>query len=239
MLKYSTFIIALLFAFAGNNVLCQKNNVVLQSGLFHNFFDKSPLLNVKYPSKYNKLDVFNGLFLNSVGIAYNRSLDSNSTLGLELSIFRQHYRKNTFQYPMIQPLVGWRFFNTVGVNYTYKVPIGSKLNYTFGGGIHYRTGDEGIVINRLPIGEFNGETVYELWVEHIGRNDLGISIFSGIEYSPKKWLTLSTKIDLLSFVYIHDKAMMEKMRDVYDSPQFPSRFDLSLKFGVAYNFNKW
>jgi hypothetical protein len=55
-------------------------------------------------------------------------------------------------------------------------------------------------------------------------------------YSPKKWLTLYSNIDLLSFVNINDKAMAKELKEVYNSPQYPTRFDLSLKFGIGFNF---
>jgi hypothetical protein len=235
MLQKTICLLAVLAAFAANTAFSQKNSVRLQTGFFHCFFDKSPILNVNYPSN-NQNDIFNGLLINSIGLSYVRSINEKSQIGIEIQSFSERYTKHTTADYIENPIVGWRNFFTIGTNYLRTRTIQEKLNFIYGTGLHYRTGDETIIISRIPIGNFNGQTVYELLVEHIERNDIGINLSTGLEYSPKKWLTFYSKIDLLSFVYINDKAMAKELKEVYDSPQYPSRFDLSLKFGIGFNF---
>ena len=215
-----------------------NNRVSIQTGLFHCFFDGSPILNVNYPLKNNKLDIFNGLFLNSVGLEYSRLITQKSFLAINYLSFRQNYNKHTDTYPIIEPIVGWRYFSTVGLSYSRKMELSTKFDFIYGGGVNFRRGEEAIIISRHPIGSFNGQTVYELWIENIRRNDIGLNTFVGIDYTPVKWLTLSTKIDFLGFVYIHDKEKAKRLKEVYDSPQFPSKYDLSLRFSLGFNFGK-
>lgn len=99
-----------------------------------------------------------------------------------------------------------------------------------------------IIISIHPIGgSLSGSSepntiLMESKVVTVVRNDIGINAFAGIDYTPVKWLTLSTKINLLGFVYINDKENTRKMKEVYDSPQYPSRLDLSFNLGIGVNF---
>lgn len=235
MLHKSKYFLTMLAVFAANMVFSQNNSIGVQIGLFHYFFDDSPILNVNYPSS-SKNDIFGGLFINSVGLRYTRKINSRSQIDFELQSFRERYTKHTTTEKIIRPVVGWRNFSTIGTNYFRVKPIHDKFNIVYGGGLYFRHGSETIIISRFPIGNFNGQTVYELLVESIKRNDIGINLSSGVEFIPKKWLTLYSKIDLLGFVYLNDKSKAKKMKEIYNAPQFPSRFDLSLKFGVGFNF---
>lgn len=212
-----------------------KNSISFQTGLFHYSFDKSPIMNINYPTKYNNQDVFNGLFLNSIGIEYTRQINDKSCILINFFSFRQNYSKY-FKNSMPKPVIGWRYFSTIGLNYSRKIRILEKINFNYGCGINFRYGEEAVIISRFIIGEFNGQPVYELLIENIRRNDIGINSFIGIEYSPLKGITLFSKIDFLGFVYINDKEQKDDMKNVYNSPQYPSRFDLSLKLGIGFNF---
>jgi len=235
MIHKTICLFAMLAAFAANIAFSQKNSIRLQTGLFHYFFDKSPILNLNYPSN-NQNDIFNGLLINSIGLSFVRAFNEKSQLGIEVQSFNERYTKHITAEYIEKPIVGWRNFITIGTNYQRKTTIHDKIFFTYGAGIHFRNGDETIIVSRFPIGTFNGQTVYELLVEHVERNDIGINLTTGLGYSPKKWLTFYSNIDLLSFVYINDKAMTKELKEVYNSPQYPTRFDLSLKFGIGFNF---
>ena len=51
----------------------QNNRLAIQTGLFHYFFDKTPVLNTNYLDKQRK--PFSGLFYNSLGIQYQRKIN--------------------------------------------------------------------------------------------------------------------------------------------------------------------
>lgn len=76
-------------AFAPSTIFSQNNRVSIHSGLFHSFFDGSPILNTNYLNKGNK--PFNGLFYNSLGIQYERKLNSKSSLSFEYNYYYEIY----------------------------------------------------------------------------------------------------------------------------------------------------
>lgn len=232
MLQKTICLVAMLAAFAANIAFSQKNSIRLQTGLFHYFFDKSPILNVNYRAK----EFNSGLLINSVGISYSRKIKEKNRIECDVAYFYESYRKYFNMYPIEKPVIGIREFLTFSINYSRQSYNKGKFNLIYGGGINYRYGHESIIVNRFPMVVTEDYILYEVSIEGVSRSDLGLNIFSGMEYSPKKWLTLYSKIDLLSFVYINDKAMTKELKEVYDSPQYPTRFDLSLKFGIGFNF---
>ena len=66
--------------------------------------------------------------------------------------------------------------------------------------------------------------------------DFGIYARSGLEYSPLDWLSPYTELDLIVFVYVHDKKQINLIKADYGFNGYPVRFDLSWRFGVGFNF---
>jgi hypothetical protein len=211
-----------------------KNRISFQTGLVHCFFDGSPIMNFRYPSTAHK--PFNGLLLNSLGISYQRKIGLQNFLNLEYNSFRESYRKHSNTYPITEPLVYQRLFSTVKINFIRTIKVTDRWQFLYGGGICYRGGSEVIIVNRGILGYHNGNPIYELNLVNVSRNDLGLNVFGGIEYTPRTWLTFYSKIDFFGLVYINPTDSQEKLKNVYDSPQYPSRYDLSLKFGIGFNF---
>jgi hypothetical protein len=214
-----------------------KNHIYLETGLLHCFFDGSPLMNTNYQNKANK--PFNGLLINSLGIDYKRDFNSRNSLIIGYRIFWEIYDKNTNAYPIHEPVVGERHFLTVNINYCRTNLISDRISFIYGGGINFRHGFESIIITRGIIGYIQNDPnqpVYELLIENITKNDPGLNAFSGIEYTPLKLLTFSTKVDFLGTLRFNDRDGKKEMKEVYDSPQFPTRFDLSFNLGVGFNF---
>jgi hypothetical protein len=71
-----------------------KNRFSLQTGLMHCFFDGSPVMNTKYPSKAIK--PFNGVLINSVGLSFQRNFSAKSSISIDFMHFFEGYFK-TFQ----------------------------------------------------------------------------------------------------------------------------------------------
>ena len=214
-----------------------KNHISVQTGLLHCFFNGAPMMNTSFPNKANK--PFNGLLINSLGLDYKRDLNSRNSLIVGYRTFWEIYDKNTNAYPINKPVICERHYFTVNVNYCRNNPITEKLNLIYGGGINFRHGFESIIITRGIIGYIQNDPnqpIYELLLESLIKNDPGLNAFSGIEYTPLKWLTFSTRIDLLGTLRFNDRDGKEEMKEVYDSPQYPSRFDLSFNLGVGFNF---
>ncbi len=240
MSKKTILIILLGLFFTPSASFCQitdtakikMNRISLQTGLFHYFFDGAPLTNVGYLNKNVK--PFNGFFIDSKGIQYTRIIDDVSSLSIEYMRFGNDYRKHALAFPISKGVIYFRSFFTFNINYNKYFPLTQKINFTYGGGINYRRGNETIVITR-----FQTTWGYELIVHGSQKYDYGLNAFTGIEYTPKKWLTLYTKIDFLSLIYIYDKNAIIKLRQYTQHRvplHYPSRFDLSLRFGIGINF---
>lgn len=214
-----------------NNTFAQNNNrLSIQTGLFHCFFDDSPLLNIKNTNKVNK--PFNGLLYNSVGLQYKRKLNIKNSISFEYMYYNETYLN---VHPnLLKNVVSNRNYNTFNVTYERVYPI-SKFNVTYGGGVNYRSGRESIVVN---YGYFYSIGFWESLIETRSVNDIGVNLRVGFEYSPLKWLTIYSKFDCLSFIYINDKKSIRRLQDVYDYKEYPRHFDLSWRFGIGFNFGK-
>lgn len=210
-------------------VFCQaKNSISVQTGLMHCFFDGSPLMNAKYPSKAIK--PFQGVLINSVGIRVERKFRTNNSISVDFMNFFEGYTK-TFK-ELKKNQVYHRMFNTATINYNRIISKNDKFSFVFGGGLNYRFGHESVIVAYGYFPNLGAESL----VEVAKRSDFGINLIGGIEYTPLKWITLYSKLDFLGFVYMVDKQAYQKLKNVYGMDNYPNRFDLSLKMGVGFNF---
>ena len=235
-LKSLVFLIVLGAIVAPNHSIAQKqfrHRIALQTGLFHYFFDESPILNINYRAKVRP-NLFNALLLNSLGITYTFCLNEKSNLSVEYSSFREIYLKyhNTFE---DHPVVESRFFKTFGLFYTREEKISKRFEFLYGAGVNYRIGSETVILDRHAFGP-PGSGMYELSVDVVQRRDIGLNAFTGVNFEISPRFYCYSKVDFLSFVYFGDKKQKEKFEEVYTAPQFPTRFDLSLKLGVGVKF---
>lgn len=226
------FSIIVLGAITPSTIFCQsKNSFGIQTGLFHSFFDKSPLLNFNYQNSEYK--PFNGLFYNSVGLHYKREIKLQTAISIEYMYYYEEYLN---VHPnLLKNVMFKRGYNTFNVTYERIHSLKSKLSYSYGGGLNYRIGSESVVLN---YGYFPVLNFYESLLETRILKDIGINLRSGIDYSPTKWLTFFSKLDIISFLYLNDKETIKKLRDSngYNYKSYPHRFDLSWRFGIGFNF---
>ncbi len=209
--------------------LCQpKNRISLQTGLAHCFFDGSPIMNIKYPTK--EIKPFNGVLINSVGIDLVRNIKNSKQLSLEAMYFFESYRKHNSE--QLTKVVGDRGFLTFNFKYGKTHEISSNWNLVYGIGLAIRFGHESIIVSSGQI----APGYYESNVVNISRSDIGANIFGGFEYTIMRNLTIYSKLDFLSFIYLNDKSSIRHLEDIYKISGFPSRFDLSLKLGIGFNF---
>ena len=213
---------------ASNSIFAQNNNrLSIQTGLFHCFFDGSPILNLKYQNK--NIKPFRGALYNSLGVQYLRKISEKDMISLEYAYFYKYYRNA--QHDLSKNVVSDRGYNTFNTTYERALSLKSNFTYTYGGGLTYRYGSEYVLINHSNIG-------CESLLETRNVKDFGVNIRTGIEYSPLKWLTLYSKFDFISFVYMYDKKTIKKLQDVYGYKEYPHNFDLSWRFGLGFNFGK-
>lgn len=223
-------IIVLGLLFVSSNIFSQKrNSIAIQTGLFHCFFDHSQILNIKYPSNYNT-SVFNGLLLNSIGLTYNRLLNIQSSLFFEYARFWEDYPKNSNS-DITKPVINQRVWNTFGIIYERKLALKKSFEFVYGLGINYRHGYETVILYKIKYPYWN-----ELVTDFITRRDIGLNVFVGINYSFSSRFFLFSKLDMLGIIYVNDRRKKEKFDTLYHAPQFPSRFDASIKFGIGFRF---
>ena len=218
---------------APNHLTAQqyRHQIALQTGLFHYFFDKSPILNVNYPNTYRTPNLFNGLLINSFAINYTFRLTEKSNLSFEYSSFRINYSKYQRVFEK-HPVIGERTFSTFTLNYVREKEITKRFLFLYGGGINYRHGLEGIILTHYPMADGGNELIYAV----VLRKDIGLNTFAGIKYNFSNHFFFYSKVDLLGTVYFHDQKGKQKMDEIFNSPQFPSRFDSSLKLGIGVQF---
>lgn len=221
-------------AIAPNTLFCQlKNRIDLQTGLIHHYFDDSPIMNTNYTNKGR--GVLGGLLYNSVGLQYNRKLNTKNSISFGYMYYHENYWN--VHPKLLKNVVSNRSYNTFNVTYERYLFLNHFLLFTYGSGINYRKGSESVVVN---YGYFPSLNSYESLLETRIINDIGVNFRTGIEYSPLKWLTLFTKFDIIGFIYMNDKEAIERLKDSngYNYEKYPHRFDLSWRFGIGFNFGK-
>lgn len=220
----------ILFLFIGLKLEAQgslKNRISFQTGPFHYFFDESRVMNtgtLKYPP--------NGVFNASFGAAYQHQLPTNRWMSFELMRYQASYI-----YATPQPAI----FRTVhrqniDINACFLTPrpLHPKLNVLYGGGPSIRFANyESDAIATNP------ETLY--WISMTYNNiNIGANGRLSLEYTPVKWVTLFTQLQMAAYVYARNIRFTNKFEvEPYFKPtkfNLPSRFDLSLRFGIGINF---
>lgn len=216
-------------ALAANMTFSQKNSVRVQTGLFHYFFDKSPILNINYLDKGNGL--LGGLTYSSIGLQYSRAIDDENLLSAEYMLYNIYYWN---VHPnLMTKVIANRDYNTFNLTYSKILPVKSTIKFTYGGGINYRHGSESIVVNYNYFPNLN---FHESLMEVRTLDDLGLNLRTGMSYSPIKWFTMFSEFDLIRFIYLNDKSAVHRINDVYDFSKYPYRYDISWRFGIGFNF---
>jgi hypothetical protein len=214
----------ILFLLVGLKLQAQSpynNRLSFQTGLFHYFFDDSRLMNtgkyqwLKLPA--SKPSAFNSSF----SVNYQYQLPTKRLVNFEISNYKKGY-----VYPTSDPdlfKVKFRSNRDLNVCFLTAKTLQPKLNLCYGAGPSMRF------------------SFYYQDTASISQASLGANSRISLEYSPVKWLTLFTQMQLAAFVYVRNASFYSNklLFDPYFKPaQFnvPSRFDLSLRFGAGINF---
>lgn len=212
-------------------IFCQKNRLSIYTGLFHEYFDGSPMLNINNHS--DKSGFLKDRLYNSYGIIYQREINSKSFLSATSNILNREWSYVFSQH--LTNVISNRNYISFNINYGRKLPFSEKFNFTYGGGIDYRIGNESIAIwyHYFP-------TVDGFEMHYLSRrlNDIGLNLRTGLEFTPIKWLTLYTKFNFLGFIFLKDKESIRVLQNGWGFEKYPYRFDLSWRFGIGINFGK-
>lgn len=223
---------------APSTIFCQKDNrISIQRGVFHSFFDESAIINKNLNSAKRKPNnLFRGALNDSKGVQFQRSINAKSSISLEyLGLDAGYDYDEVFNYASATPVVYSRNLKYTNITYSRNIELTEKFKFVFGGGINYLWGLERIY-HYTYFNGFGEPRFYNYY-----RNDFGINARTGIEYSPLPWLTINTNFDFIGILYSDAKDLdgnnAEKWyEEKFDLSNKPSRYDLSWRFGIGFNF---
>lgn len=209
----------------------ENNEIELDVGLFHYYFDNSPIINTKYTEKAS----LRHIFLSSIGIQYLRRVKGGHFLNFGASYLNSPYVKYYKSENKEQlPAIGQRDWIFASLGYAYELRINETYKFKFGSGLFYRHGGEEIVVAIIPFG--NPPFGNEVLSESVLSRDLGLNLNFKAQIRIWKFLYFHSSIDFYSILYFSDKDSIEKLRNIYDITKYPTRFDLSWHFGLGFAF---
>lgn len=228
------FSLALFLIILKQNPLAQLNSLRFQSGLVHCFFDGTPLIN-GYPKNYHESQ----LLYKSFGIEYQRILKNQIRLQADLSYFVHMYKfydktilingvpDSTFiEMQRVFADLQFSFLRNKSLNKTlaFQYGIGPTLRI---GSYLYRPED----VVEVPNTNYSGMSCI----------DIGMNTKAELAYTPVKWFTLFSQVNLAGMLFRVGSPFGPTPSPLNLSTKplqmnFPSRFDLSLRFGVGINF---
>lgn len=206
-----------------------NNRLSFQTGLFHYFFDDSRLMNTGKYQYGLKPSAFNSSF----SVNYQHQLPTKRLFNFEISQYRNGYLYPTSDPDLVK--ANYRSNRDLNVCFLTTKALQPKLNLCYGAGPSMR----------FSFYYQDTISISQGWVDNISNEInqfcLGANGRISLEYSPMKWLTLFTQIQMSAYVYVRNVSFYSnKLQfDPYFKPtQFnaPSRFDLSLRFGAGINF---
>lgn len=229
------------------SILFSQNNnrVSFQTGLFNCFFDGSSLVNSSSTNQAKRIynyqilsNLLNGKLNDSRGIQYQRKFNSKSSISAEFMFLSTSYEYNpVYNNPEAKPVIFSRNIKTINLTYSRIFKLNEKLDFFLGTGINAVWGNEQIYHYTLLNGW--GEPRFYGYK----RNDFGINVRTGLDFSPIPKITLFTNLDFCGTLFLntHDSdgnSANNFYKDKFGINYFPSRFELSWRFGIGYNFGK-
>lgn len=212
-------LIALLFLSLGTHSQ-PRHTISIQSGVIHSFFDNTPLMNINYTSKDQGL--FHGVFLGSAGLSYAYALNHKSSIAFEAYRLSQLYLKFKDQH-MLGDMQS-RLLRTYSLNYNRNLTLNQKTSFILGAGISYRNGSvtQYTVKDPLP------------YTHNYKESNFGVNTITGLRYNFCKNFSLYSILDLRTIFYYVNHEELDEYPQFH--PNYPNRFDLSLKVGLSFHF---
>jgi hypothetical protein len=205
-----------------------KNQLSIQTGLFHRFLDGGPIMNI---GKYQTL--YSNIFLESYGLQYQRKLNQTQFLAVNLS----GYANGSFWEAddASNIIRSNRSYIALSGTLSNSKALSEKIDLLYGAGIDFRviySFQDTISLNSsLPIKYYYEGTQFQI----------GAHGQVGFSYTPVKWLTLYSQFNAEGYLFSKNAGISLYTQFLNDftytkSYNFPSRVNLSLRFGVGINF---
>jgi hypothetical protein len=216
------------------NPLAQLNSLRMQSGLVHCFFDGTPLIN-GYPKNYQESQ----LLYKSFGIEYQRILKNQIRLQADLSYFVHSYEllDRTILINGVPDSIFneiQRVFADLQFSFLKNKSLNKTLAFQYGVGPALRIGsylyrsDDAV---EVPNTNYPGMSCF----------DIGMNTKAELAYTPVKWFSLFSQVNLAGMLFRVGSPFGPTPSPIKLSTKplqmnFPSRFDLSFRVGVGFNF---
>ena len=224
-------ILLLFILLSSNFILAQKNEISLEVGPVHVFFDGAPVMNFKSDKDANGNRP--QMMYNSYLLEYARQIDSVNGVFTSLSWFYagyDHNSKDDYYDGVLYPVnISSRQRLVLNAGYFRKKEFEtSKFSFRYGTGLSFIFGNSTIYLS--------GHSWFTNVIGYSHR-DLAANVFFRSDYQFTKWLSGFAKVDFQSILYFGDREDIKEMR-LYNITKWPSRFDLSFRFGLAFKFGK-
>jgi hypothetical protein len=197
-----------------------KHSVSFQSGIFHSYFDQTPLMNFNYTSK--EQGIFHGVFLGSNGLSYSYGLNQRSCVSAEATRLARRYDKNRYSHQFGD--IDKRIISTYSIKYIRNVALNEKVQFQYGAGISYRNGNVYQYTVPSPL----------TYTHMFNESNFGMSTLIGFRYYLNQKFSLYTLFDFRSVLYFVNHEELNANPELH--PGYPNRFDLSLKLGLSFHF---
>lgn len=239
-MKFFTF--SLLLFLIQSTSFAQRNSFRYQTGLAHCFFDGTPIVN-----SANKVIFGESQYLNrSNGFQYQRILDNRTRLQIDILSYNHFYRTYNFENlpalpdSILFPMLTFTERKYVDFQFCFlrHKPINKILAFQYGIGASFRFATyryaPPLTVESGP-GPVFSDNAYS-----INPFDIGANVRGEITYTPFKWLTFFSQVNLVGMFFRFEDPFYPtnvSLRPASKPLQmnFPSRFDLSLRFGVGFN----
>lgn len=205
-----------------------KNQVSIQTGLFHSFLDGAPLMNI---GKYRTL--YSNILLESYGLQYQRKLNQSQFLAVNLSGYTNGCFWEADDASKI--IRSNRSYLALSGTLSNSKSLSKKIDLMYGAGIDFR-----VIYSFQDTIPLNSSEPIEYYYEGT-QFQIGAHGQLGLSYTPVTWLTLYTQFNAEGYLFSNYPGISmttEFMKDFNYNKRlnFPSRVDLSLRFGVGINF---
>lgn len=218
-----------------------NNRFSIQTGLFHQFFDGTPVINSERLHENltfikNPMRAWGSRINDSWGFTYRRKINEKSALLLERMVYKASYI-GLFTEWSGPPRIRGRRLDKYSLTYLRLIPIHEKMDFNIGVGVSYQWGREGYKLSPPPY----PDDFYDKYNFVGERKDLGFNLKSNFDYTPIKQLTLSVGVDWTRSVFSENKDYRgintyDFFVEEYNMTQFPSKNNLSFNLAVGFNF---
>jgi hypothetical protein len=195
-----------------------RHTISIQSGLFHTYFDQTPLFNFNNTSKDE--GIFHGVHLGSVGIDYAYQINPKNSVAVEYTRLVNNYKEIWADHRMGD--VCSRDLRTLYLKYQRRNSIFKKTSLIYGTGVSFRYGETYLFTSSWH------------YTHSYNERNLALNAFVGLDHQLTNRLSAFYKFDLRSVLYYVNHEELNEYPQFH--PNYPNRFDLSLKVGLSFHF---